>query len=192
VRFCKEPIGFMADIKSMFHQVRMDQSHVDYLRFLWWPQGDTSRPPKEYCMLVHIFGAVSSPSCAIFALQKTADDNEHGFPPQVAETVRSNFYVDDCVKSVAKETEAIQLVKDLTALCRKGGFQLTQWVSNIRAGPPSPQSKGQRMLGLWISTKTVSLLKEHWVCSGVWTLTISSLTSISIRSHIHEEEYFQL
>lgn len=96
LRFRKEPIGFMADIKSMFHQVRMDKAHVDYLRFLWWPQGDTSKPPKEYRMLVHIFGAVSSPSCAIFALQKTAEDNEHGFPPQVAETVRSNFYVDDC------------------------------------------------------------------------------------------------
>ena len=84
-------------------------------------------------MLVHIFGAVSSPSIASFALRKTATDNEHCSPPQVAETVRHNFYVDDCAKSVAKESDAIQLVKDLTALCSKGGFQLTQWVSNSRA-----------------------------------------------------------
>lgn len=75
MRFRKEPIGFMADIKSMFHQVRVDRSHVDYLRFLWWPQGDTSNTTEEYHMLVHIFGAVSSPSCASFALRKTADDN---------------------------------------------------------------------------------------------------------------------
>ncbi|KAL7881025.1 hypothetical protein SRHO_G00032790 [Serrasalmus rhombeus] len=49
LRFRKEPIGIMADVKSMFHQV--------------------------------------------------------------AETVRHNFYVDDCAKSVTKESDAIQLVK---------------------------------------------------------------------------------
>lgn len=84
-------------------------------------------------MLVHIFGAVSSPSCAIFVLQKTDTGNENCFPPQVAETVQYNFYVDDRVKSVVNEPEAIQLVKDLTVLCNKGVFQLTQWVSNRRA-----------------------------------------------------------
>ena len=133
MRFRKEPIGIMADVKSMFHQVRVAKSDVDYLRFLWWPQGDTSQTPKEHRMLVHIFGAVSSPSIANFALQKTATDNESCFSPQVAETIRHNFYVDDCARSVAKESDTIQLVRDLTALCSKGGFQLTQWVSNSRA-----------------------------------------------------------
>ncbi|KAK0131909.1 hypothetical protein N1851_033296 [Merluccius polli] len=88
LRFRKEPVGIMSDIKSMFHQVRVAKSDVNCLRFLWWPQ--------------------------------------------VAETIQHNFYVDDCAKSVAKESDAIQLVKDLTALCSKGGFQLTQWVSNRR------------------------------------------------------------
>ncbi|KAK0134388.1 hypothetical protein N1851_030045 [Merluccius polli] len=132
LRFRKEPVGIMSDIKSMFHQVRVAKSDVNCLRFLWWPQGDTSQAPKEHRMLVHIFGAVSSPSIATFALQKTASDNQTCFPPQVAETIQHNFYVDDCAKSVAKESDAIQLVKDLTALCSKGGFQLTQWVSNRR------------------------------------------------------------
>ena len=98
----------MADFKSMFHQVRVAESDVNYLRFLWWPQGDTCQTAKEHCMLVHIFGAVSSPSVANFALQKTAADNENCFPPQVAETIRHNFYVDDCAKSVATESHAIQ------------------------------------------------------------------------------------
>lgn len=30
-------------------------------------------------MIVHIFGAVSSPSCATFALLKTADDNQNQY-----------------------------------------------------------------------------------------------------------------
>lgn len=123
LRFRTEPIGIMADVKSVFHQVRVDKSDVDFLCFLWWPQGNNGQTPKEYCLLVHIFGAVSSPSCAVFVLQKTATDNENCFPSQVAETVQCNFYVDDCVKSVVNEPEAIQLVKDLAVLCNKGVFQ---------------------------------------------------------------------
>ena len=140
----------MSDIKSMFHQVRVAKSDVNYLRFLWWPQGDTSQAPKPHRMLVHIFGAVSFLSIASFALKKTATDNENCFPPQVAETVRHNFYVDDCAKSVAKESDAIQLVKYLTALCSMGGFQLTQWVSNSRAvlaSIPTTQGKANQNTG---------------------------------------------
>ena len=37
-------------------------------------------------MKVHLFGAVCSPSCANFALRKTAE----------VEAVFNNFYVDDC------------------------------------------------------------------------------------------------
>ncbi|KAL7878212.1 hypothetical protein SRHO_G00048550 [Serrasalmus rhombeus] len=141
LRFRKEPIGIMADVKSMFHQVRVSKSDVNYLRFLWWPQRDTSQTPREHRMLVHIFGAVSPPSGASFALQKNAADNEISFPPQVAETIRHNFYVDDCAKSVTKESDAIQLVKDLTSLCRKVK-QLQQELCHRGFGwdEPLPQS----------------------------------------------------
>ncbi len=40
--------------------------------------------------------------------------------------------MDDCLKSVATEAEAVQLVEDITALCNKGGFELTKWISNSR------------------------------------------------------------
>lgn len=75
-----------------------------------------------------------------------------GFPSQVDETVHHNFYVDDCVKSVAEESEAIHLVRDLTALCSKGGFQLTQWISNSQAVlasiPQEQRAKEVRTLDL--------------------------------------------
>lgn len=31
---------------------------------------------------------------------------------------------------MATEAEAVQLVKDFTALCNKGGFELAKWISN--------------------------------------------------------------
>ncbi|XP_029619853.1 uncharacterized protein LOC115200878 [Salmo trutta] len=123
----------MADIEGMFHQVRVHEDDLDFLRFLWWPDGDTNKRLEEYRMTVHLFGAISSPSCANFALRKTAEDNCERYDEEVIQTVKSNFYVDDCLKSVATEEQAIALTKNLMDVCSQGGFKLTKWVGNSRA-----------------------------------------------------------
>lgn len=133
MRFRQEPVAIMADIKAIFHQVRVSQKHVDLLRFLWWPNGDVTQPLVDHRMKVHIFGATSSPSCANYALKRVADDNKADFSDKVLHTIQQNFYVEDCLKSVPSESEALQLVKDLTAACKKGGFQFSKWMSNSRA-----------------------------------------------------------
>ncbi|KAL7826237.1 hypothetical protein SRHO_G00339750 [Serrasalmus rhombeus] len=79
MRFRQGHIALMADIQAVFHQVRVHRKHVDFLRFLWWPDGDFEKQPEDYRMKVHLFGAISSPSCANFALQKTAQDNQHNY-----------------------------------------------------------------------------------------------------------------
>ena len=68
-------------------------------------------------MVVHIFGATSSPSCANFALQQCARDNVGKFKTETITTVLRNFYVDDCLKSVEDEEEALTLAKDLKVMC---------------------------------------------------------------------------
>ena len=40
LRFRQEEVAFMADISEMFLQVRVPEADRDYLRFLWWPNGD--------------------------------------------------------------------------------------------------------------------------------------------------------
>lgn len=45
----------------------MPEEDVDLLRLLWWPNGDLNQRVVEYRMVVHLFGATSSPSCANFA-----------------------------------------------------------------------------------------------------------------------------
>lgn len=132
LRFRQEPVAIMADVESMFHQVRVNEEDRNFLRFLWWPEGETDKNLEEYRMTVHLFGAVSSPTCANFALQKTAEDNSSTFNGEVSDTVKSNFYVDDCLKSVPTERQAISLVKNLKEMCSLGGFKLTKWVSNSR------------------------------------------------------------
>ena len=117
----------------MFHQVKIPETDVDFLRFLWWPGGDTTQALREFRMTVHLFGAVSSPSCANFALKQTAEDNEGKADSSALNTIRHNFYVDDCVKSVPDENQAISLVQNLKKICATGGFKLTKWTSNSRS-----------------------------------------------------------
>ena len=81
-------------------------------------------------MTVHLFGAVSSPACATYALQHTADDNEDNYGTEVANTLRRNFYVDDVLKSASTEDKTIELAKDVKAVCGNGGFNLTKFVGN--------------------------------------------------------------
>ena len=78
-RFRKERVALMCDIESMFYQFHVNPSQRDLLRFLWWKGGDLTTLLIEYCMTVHVFGAVSSLTCANFALRQIASDHEHEF-----------------------------------------------------------------------------------------------------------------
>ncbi|KAL0152844.1 hypothetical protein M9458_051849, partial [Cirrhinus mrigala] len=73
-RFRMEPVALMADIESMFYQVKVPAEDSDLLRFLWWSKGDLSKDLEEFRMLY----------------------------------------------------------KELKAMCAKGGFHLTKWMSNSR------------------------------------------------------------
>ncbi len=123
----------MADMESMFYRVKVSDKDADLLRFLWWPEGDLKQPLAEYRMVVHLFGATSSPSCASYALRRTAEDARHKVPLELVDTVLQNFYVDDYLNSVSTETHAIVLAEQLRNLCSCGGFRLTKWISNSRA-----------------------------------------------------------
>ena len=151
-RFREARVAFMGDIESMFFQVRVPENQRSFLRFLWWPDGDLEQELQEYEMNVHPFGACSSPSCANLALRQTADDNEEVFGPLVSDTIRRNFYVDDCLRSVEDETVAVRLIEGLRKVCANGGFRLRKFTSNSRAVldsvPPDERSKETRAINL--------------------------------------------
>ena len=90
IRFRQDRVAFTADIEAMFYQTRVIEDDTDALRFMWWPNG-FHNPPEDYKMLVHIFGAKSSPCCANRALICTADDNAKDYDPDVIDSVKRNF-----------------------------------------------------------------------------------------------------
>ena len=131
-RFREENYAFIADIEKMFYQVKVKEDDQNFLRFLWWPNADTTKEPVDYQMTFHLFGAVSSPGCANFALKTAAEQGEKEFGSETATTVKNSFYVDDLLKSVGTEDKAIELINNVKGICAKGGFKLTKFVSNSR------------------------------------------------------------
>ncbi|KAK3702238.1 hypothetical protein QZH41_005406 [Actinostola sp. cb2023] len=150
----------------MFYQVRVRPSDCKYLRFLWWPDGNMEREPQEYQMSVHLFGGASSPSCANYALKKTAEDNKDYFDHETVQTVKGNFYVDDCLRSIATEPEAVRLVSQLRELLSKGGFHLTKWISNskevIDSVPASERAASVKDLDFDNAVLTERALGVQW------------------------------
>ncbi|XP_072050993.1 uncharacterized protein [Amphiura filiformis] len=150
LRFRQYPIAVIGDIEAMYYQARVLKSDRDLLRFLWWQDGDVNLPLKEYRMCAHVFGAKSSPACANFALKKASQDTSYS--DEACNTVKTNFYVDDCLASVESTNQAIQLVEDLTNICRDKGFRLTKWLSNskevLQCIPQSERAKTAKSLDL--------------------------------------------
>ena len=116
----------MCDVEAMFHQFKVAEAHRNFLRFLWWEDGDTRKRLIEYRMTVHLFGAGSTPGCANFGLKRIADDHEEECGSEVANFVRNDFYVDDGLKSVDTVEHATTLIQQTKDMCAKGGSTTTQ------------------------------------------------------------------
>lgn len=126
-RFRRYAVAMSGDIEKMFYQIMVPAAERHLLKFLWWPGGDLAAPVGEYRMCVHPFGAVSSPEVANYILKRVG--RADGLKDNVSKTITQDFYVDDVLTSVETVEEARALCHDLKEACRRGGFNLTKFVS---------------------------------------------------------------
>ncbi|XP_076360304.1 uncharacterized protein LOC143252288 [Tachypleus tridentatus] len=113
----------------MFYQFHVYPEHRDYLRFLWWRNGDLSTTPCIFKMKVHLFSATSSPACANFCLKRITADERGRFSEEVCDFLKQDFYVDDGLASCSSSQEAIQLIRGAQASCYAGNLRLHKFVS---------------------------------------------------------------
>ena len=73
LRFREHSIAITGDIEGMFNQVKLNEYDREAVRFLW-KDCPSDKEPSHYQMLVHIFGAKDSPTCANFALKQCAEN----------------------------------------------------------------------------------------------------------------------
>ena len=130
-RFRQGPVAFTCDVEKMYHQFHVSPGHRDYLRFLWWEDGDLTKDPSDYRMKVHLFGATSSPGCANFALKQLALDHQ-SLNSRAALFLQRDFYVDDGLRGEATSAAAINLIQGAVAICKKGHLRLHKFMSNCQ------------------------------------------------------------
>ena len=117
-----------SDIEGMFMQVGLLESDQHSLRFLW-REGPTS-DVSVFQYTRHNFGAKDSPTCANYALRRTAVTNQNRYP-DAAYAVLNNFYMDDYLGSVKNPESALMLSRSLVELLKLDGFNLTKFISNV-------------------------------------------------------------
>ena len=131
LRFRQHPHAFMADIESMYNQVKVPEAHRNYLRFLWYnEEGEV----EHYRMTSHLFGGVWCASLATYALRQVAHEK---VDQSVRDTINSAFYVDDCLKSVREKDETQSIIEKTTAALMASGFRLTKFVTTSSEQPPA-------------------------------------------------------
>ena len=168
-RFRKEQVAFFGDIEKMFYRVKVPEEQQDFLRFVWWEDGDLDKEIKDYRMTVHLFGAVSSPSCANYALRKTADDNVGKYDTEVTSILKDGFYVGDLLESALNEVRAGKLLWETKAICNDGGFNLTQLGSTSREVIDTIPEK-DRMKGIKTLDSSTSTLPVERVLGVSWCI----------------------
>ncbi|GFV20163.1 integrase catalytic domain-containing protein [Trichonephila clavipes] len=121
-------IGVIADIKQAFLQIALKESDRDFLRFMWWKDGDPQKTVTyRYCRVV--FGIAASP----FLLNATIQHHlgQQKFRRKDMNFTRGKledgFYVDNLVASVENEYQYETLKRQAIETMADGCFDLRCW-----------------------------------------------------------------
>lgn len=127
LNFRLHEVVLTADIKKMYRQILINSNHQDYQRILW--RFDSSSPVLDFRLRTITYGVSSAPYLALRTLLKLAEEEKNNFP-RAAEILENDTYIDDIVTGCASIADATCLQNELTALLKKGGFELHKWATN--------------------------------------------------------------
>ncbi|XP_038116955.1 uncharacterized protein LOC119769128 [Culex quinquefasciatus] len=127
--FREKRVALCADIKEMFHQVKIRKEDRHAQRLLW--RDDPTKEPEVYLMDVATFGATCSPCSTQFVKNRNAEEHSHDYP-EAAEAIIRKHYVDDYLDSADSVEEATKLALEVKHVHSLGGFDLRNWLSNSK------------------------------------------------------------
>ena len=127
LRYRKHDVPFTGDISKMFLKVRVPERDKMYGRFVWYQKDRKTLRFLQFSG--HVFGKVCSPTCALYATQRNANDHRSKMP-RAAETVCKSTLVDDSLDSVPTEEEAYQVIVDLVKMHEPIGLTIAKFATN--------------------------------------------------------------
>lgn len=168
-RFREKRFAACGDIREMYHQVKIKTTDQNCQRFLW-RNGDKTKEPDVYVMLVMTFGAACSPCAAHFIKNLNATEWAQEYP-RAAEAITENHYMDDMMERENSEEDLIQLAKDVKFVHAQAGFEIRNFISNSekfmreldstseledKSINPDKEYGIERVLGMWWNVKADS------------------------------------
>ncbi|XP_062710489.1 uncharacterized protein LOC134288734 [Aedes albopictus] len=162
-RFRERKFCITADIKEMYHQVKIRPADRTSQRFLY--RSDPSQELETYIMDVATFGSTCSPCSAQHVKNVNAIEWKELYP-EAASAIIENHYVDDYLDSRDTEEEMANLAIDVRVVHSKAGFELRNWRSNSeeilrRIGEESATT--EKIIGGDKSSQTERVLGMTWM-----------------------------
>ena len=182
LRFRKKPVGFSADIESMFYAFHLEHSDRDYTRFFWWRDNNPSDKMTEYRATRHIFGNKSSPSVANIGLRYAVSSSPLA-TEQAKNFVYNNFYVDDGCASADTVEEAINILKETRASLSSFNIRLHKIASS---SPEVLKSFPSSEIEESIQNKDFNHLESQRTLGVEWN---PSTDSFIVRSNVPSKPY---
>ncbi|XP_008186006.1 uncharacterized protein LOC103310227 [Acyrthosiphon pisum] len=170
LRFRLHPIVFTADIKNMFRQIVVTETHRPYQRLLY--RFNPEEPVQEYEMNRVTFGQKCSPFISIRTLHKLIDD-EASNDETLKAIVHQDLYVDDIVTGTSTLSEALELTQNLITLFEKGKFELRNWSSNSEQLLTRIPMEHRQVLPITFEERDSCCMK---VLGLMWDLKVDSLS----------------
>ena len=122
LKFRENYVGYIGDIRKMYHTVQMTLEDQQTHRFLW-RDFEITKAPDEYMMQVVSFKDKPAATIAQLALRKTADLAGEEFE-QEKTVIKTSAYMDDIIDSVGDKDTAIERTSNISAFLSKGSFTI--------------------------------------------------------------------
>ncbi|GFX03161.1 uncharacterized protein TNCV_1700462 [Trichonephila clavipes] len=142
-RFRIYPVGIVADIEKAFLMLSVAPKDRDYLRF--FPPCNEKQLVYRHCRVV--FGVSSSPYL-LNASTMHLLENSNSECKEVAQKLKSSFYVDNCVTCIFSDDEIEIFIEKTKLIMSEGCFNLRIFESNVASKSVHKHSGETFILGI--------------------------------------------
>ncbi|XP_070170865.1 uncharacterized protein [Polyergus mexicanus] len=149
-----------ADIEKMYRQISIHSLDRDLQRILWRDHPDAI---MEFRLNTVTYNLSYAPFVVIRTLRQLADDEGSRWPLGT-DALCQDVYMDDILTGAPTIAEAKEMQRQLTLICRAGGFPLQKWSTNASSLLADLPAEGllQREPRWWQPGESHSTLGLRW------------------------------
>ena len=130
VKFCWQTIAVTADIEQAFLIISIAPQDRDVLYFLWFKDPlDAASDIITLQFIQLVFCLRPSPAILGSVISKHLDNYQSQYP-QLIQSIKNSFYVDDLISREATVEEAFNTYVVAKKFMAEGGFNVRKWASN--------------------------------------------------------------